>query len=185
MKNNFFLDMKIVTILLVVFLLVRQSDAQPTVMDPAPNMHKMSFMTGEWQGEGWSMTRAGKNLSHITEKVECKLGCNLLVVSGLGTKTDSTTNEVSIVHEAFGVITYDKAADKHMIRAYKNEDVVVTDIVFLEEKLFQWSIPAPGGTVRFTVDFRQPDTWKEFGEYSQDGATWWKSMEMELRKVKN
>lgn len=140
-------------------------------------------MVGEWQGEGWSMTRTGKESSEINEKVECKLDCNLLIVSGKGIRTDAVTKETIVVHEAFGVITYDKESGKYMIRAHKTGQIVDTELVFLEEKLFQWSIPAPGGSVRFTVDFRQPSIWKETGEYSKDGINWMKSMEMELRQI--
>jgi hypothetical protein len=146
--------------------------------------NQLSYMVGEWHGEGWQMSRSGRETSMIKEIVECKLDCNLIVVSGLGTKTDPTTGVVTVVHEAFGVITYDHNSGKHMIRAYKGNDVIEAELVLLEEKVFQWSIPAPGGgTVRFTVDFTQPDVWKEKGEYSRDGVTWMPSMEMELRKV--
>lgn len=156
--------------------------AQTPSPDQNSDMSKLSFMVGEWEGEGWSMTRNGRETSRIHEKVECKLDCNILAVSGQGIKINPETMQSSIVHDAFGVITYDPGADRHMIRAYKQDNVVETEILFLEEKLFQWQIPAPGGNVRFTVDFRDEDTWKETGEFSRDGVNWMKSMEMELRK---
>ena len=149
----------------------------------AQDMNKLSFMVGDWVGNGWSMTRTGKVDSRVTEKVECKLDCNLLIVSGIGRKIDSLTLESKVIHEAFGVITYNKETGKYMIRAYKADHFVDTELIFLEEKLFQWSIPAPGGSVRFTVDFREPFIWKETGEFSRDGINWMKSMEMELRQV--
>lgn len=150
----------------------------------AQHMEKLSFMVGEWQGTGWSMTRSGKDSSAIKEKVECKLDCHLLAVSGQGTKVDPSTQESIIVHDAYGVITFDKETEKYNIRAYKKDNVVESELLFLDNRLFQWSIPAPGGVVRFTVDFTQPDMWKETGEFSRDGTTWMKSMEMELKRVR-
>ena len=151
----------------------------------AQPMEKLSFMVGEWQGTGWSMTRAGKESSIIKEKVECKLDCHILAVNGQGTRLDPSTQESVIVHDAFGVITFDNETGKYMIRAHKKDNVVDAELIFLADRLFQWSIPAPGGMVRFTVDFTQPGTWKETGEYSSDGITWMKSMEMELKKIEN
>lgn len=157
--------------------------SQEHLVEAGVPKNQLSYMVGEWHGEGWQMTRSGKETSTVKETVECKLDCNLIIVSGLGTKTNPTTGEVTVVHEAFGVITYDQNSNKHMIRAYKAGDVIEAEIVLLEERIFQWSIPAPGGgSVRFTVDFTQPDVWKEKGEYSRDGVTWMPSMEMELRK---
>lgn len=153
------------------------------LMTIAQPMEKLSFMAGEWQGTGWSMTRTGKENSIIKEKVECKLDCHLLAVNGQGTRVDSATKETIIVHDAFGVITFDNTTGKYMIRAHKKDNVVDSELIFLADRLFQWSIPAPGGMVRFTVDFTEPDTWKETGEYSRDGSTWMKSMEMELKRV--
>lgn len=157
--------------------------SQERLVEPGTPKNQLSFMVGEWHGEGWQMTRTGKETSMIKEIAECKLDCNIIAVSGLGTKTDPTTGETTVVHEAFGVITYDQNTGKHMIRAYKENDVIESEIVMLEKRIFQWSIPAPGGgTVRFTVDFTQPDVWKEKGEYSRDGVNWMPTMEMELKK---
>lgn len=158
--------------------------AQPSGPGAQAPGHKLSFMTGEWQGKGWIMTRTGKEFSQVTEKAECKLDCSIIVVSGQGVKVDSSSRESKIVHDAFGVITYDPKTGKYFIRAYKKEEVVESEIEFLEEKKIRWVLPIPSaGTVRFTVDFNTPGTWKETGEFSRDGITWMKTLEMELKKM--
>lgn len=100
------------------------------------------------------MTQNGKLLSQVTEKAECKLDCNIITVSGLGTRTDSLTNQTKVVHDAFGTITYDKATNQFYMRAYKTDNVIETAIEFIAEKTIRWKLEIPngGGTMRFTAD---------------------------------
>ena len=147
--------------------------------------NKLSFIAGEWQGTGWMMTRNGKEFSSVTEKAECKQNCSIIVVTGLGTKTDSLTNEIITVHDAFGIITYDKKTGEHFMRAYKNGEVTESEIEFIAEKIIRWSTHSPtGGAIRFTADFSEPGKWKERGEFSREGTNWMRILEMELEKKK-
>lgn len=143
-------------------------------------------MIGDWNGNGWLMTRSGKLPAVITEKAECKLDCEVIAFQGRGVRTDSATNTVVVVHDAYGVISFDKKLNKYMVRAYKKEGIVDSELEVIGEKIYRWKFDLPaGGTVRFTIDFSVPDVWKETGEFSRDGTTWMKSLDMELARVLN
>lgn len=98
---------------------------------------QLSFMTGEWKGKGWMMTQTGKQFTSITEKVECKLDCEIFTVAGIGTKTDSSTMKSMVVHDAFGIIAYDKANGKFSLRAYKKDNVTETELEIISEKVIR------------------------------------------------
>jgi len=170
-----------ILVLLIGINLLNAQTATTSIQNP---VDKLSFMIGEWEGSGWMMTREGKQTSIIKEKVECKLDCNILTVEGLGTKTDSVSQETVVVHDAFGVIFFDPQSNSLSIRAYKKEGVTESEIEFIEEKIIQWNLDIPDGSkVRFTVDFKTDDKWIEIGEFSRDGENWTKILGMELTKA--
>lgn len=147
------------------------------------SVRDLDFMVGEWEGHGWTMTRAGRSESETIEKVEYKLDSSIIVVEGLGTKTDSATQTTKVVHNAFGVIYCDRESNSLFMNAYKDGESTNSKIEFLEEKVIQWNLAIPDrGTVRFTVDFSDETKWIEIGEFSADGAHWRKFMGMELSR---
>ena len=167
----------ILTFLLQALILFGQNS------DDENSMSKLSFIVGEWHGKEWMMTKNGKQLSEVTEIAECKQNCNIIIVTGLGIKTDSLTNKSQTVHDAFGVISFDKKAGKYMMRAYRNGEATDSELKIISDKKIQWDIStSTGGKVRFTTDFNIRDKWTEIGEFSQDEVKWMKMMEMELVK---
>src|SRR6185436_7802575 len=91
----------------------------------------LDFIKGEWKGAGWMMTEKGRTNSNITEKVQCKLDCSVYLSEGLGTRFDSITNKNIVVHDAFGIISYDKVKEKWVIRAFKKEGISESELEFL------------------------------------------------------
>ncbi|MFD2823368.1 hypothetical protein ACFS5M_06780 [Lacinutrix iliipiscaria] len=178
--------MKKITLYLLFFLIgihfaLAQNDS---IKDPI-TIDKLNFMVGEWKGTGWMMTRNGKETTEITEKVEYKLENDIMVVEGLGTKTDSITKETKIVHDAFGVIFFDLKSNSLMINAYKKGEFIQSEIVLIEDKIIQWNMDIPNrGKVRFTVNFNTENKWLEIGEFSRDGTNWMTFLEMNLEKIK-
>lgn len=159
--------------------------AQNDSLNHKATIDKLDFMIGEWEGNGWMMTRNGKENAKINEKVQYKLENDIMVVEGLGTKTDSITNEQKIVHNAFGIIFFDTKANSLMIDAYKEGESIQSKIEFIEEKIIQWKMDIPNqGKVKFTVDFSTNNKWIEIGEFSRDGENWMKFLEMNLDKIK-
>lgn len=111
----------------IVFLFVIITQIN-TLMQAQKESHPFAFMFGTWKGQGIISSPEGKKITDITEHVYCKLGCSIIVVEGLGTRTDSSTGEKTIVHDAFGIITQNKETKQWFMRAYRNEDVIDVEV---------------------------------------------------------
>ncbi len=155
-------------------------DAKPATMD------KLKFLLGEWEGTGWRLNQRGKMYTKAFEKVKCKADCMIFVVEGLGIKTDSVNKKDQVVHDAFGVISYDAKTNAYSLRAYTKDGLTDSPIEFLEDKLIMWIMDMPAGKIKFTADFRTPNKWIEWGEFSRDGGqTWMKFLETDLTRVRD
>jgi hypothetical protein len=153
--------------------------------EPVTNaMEPLNFMLGKWEGHAWTMTREGKMESKINENIYCKTNCNIMVAEGLGTKIDPETNEIIVVHDAFGVMYVDPETKKMTLRAYKDNKITTSEIEIIEDKVIRWKMTIPNqGTARFTSDYSKENTWVEVGEFSRDGETWMQFLGMELTRI--
>ena len=144
----------------------------------------IDFMIGTWEGDAWKMMPTGKEVTTMKETVQCKIGCDVLVVDGLGIRINGATGKEEVVHEAFGVITYDKASGSWMMKAYTKYGSVESVVKFLGEKTIQWNMTLPDKSIiYYTADYSKENTWHETGEMSRDGgATKFQVMEMTLTK---
>lgn len=153
--------------------------------EPVTNqMEPLSFMLGQWEGDSWSMTREGRVESKIKEHIYCKTDCNIMIAEGLGTKIDPETNETIVVHDAYGVMYVDPETSNLTLRAYKDSEIVESEIELIEDKIIRWKMVIPNqGTVRFTSDYSKEDKWIEIGEFSKDGENWMQFLGMDLTKI--
>lgn len=152
--------------------------------NPAVNKEKMNAFAGwvgRWQGEGSIQMGPGEpKKSTVDEKIEMKLDGTILVVEGVG------KSEGVVVHNAFGVISYDPASSQYKFKTYTKEGRSADGWFNVTgENKYQWGFDVPGGKIRYsiTIDPNQK-TWNEIGEFLRDsGATYAKFFEMNLKKV--
>lgn len=178
----------IISIVFLTLALGQKSKAQEQKPSAAhiEGMKKLSFLVGEWKGEGWNEFVPGQRRSSpITENVRSKLGGVVLLIEGLGmTKVPGKQEEV-VVHNALGVISYDSKAQVYRVRSYLMNGQSVDAEAKFTDGGFQWGFqPAPTMHMRYTVKLNEKGEWFEVGELSQDGNTWRKFHEMTLQKVK-
>lgn len=130
------------------------------------------------------MMPTGKEITTMKETVQCKLSCDVFVVDGLGIRINGTTGKEEVVHEAFGVITYDAASGNWIMKAYTKYGSVESVVKLLGEKTIQWNMTLPDKSIiYYTADFSKENTWHETGEMSRDGgATKFQIMEMTLTR---
>lgn len=148
-----------------------------------PEIKNLDFMKGTWEGSGWKMMKTGKEYSDIVEKVQCKLDCSMFIVDGLGTKIDSATLQKKTVHEAFGVIYFDKPQSKWMMRAHTKYGAADSEIEFLGDKKIGWKLVLPDNSIiKYTTDFSTEGKWLEKGEMTKDGKSWFQIMEISLTR---
>lgn len=149
-------------------------------------MQKLTYWVGEWEGSGWSMRGPGQRTEFtVHESVQSKLGGVVLLVQGLGKGKDAAGAE-TVGHDALAVVSFDPKAAAYRFRHYTMQgtsgeaDLVITD------KGMQWELVGEGQAfrMRFHIEI-QGDTWHEYGEFSRDGQTWMRTMEMTLQRVKS
>ncbi|MBL7772779.1 MAG: hypothetical protein JNM95_07960 [Chitinophagaceae bacterium] len=168
-------------IITVIYILMQTTMLSQVQSETNP----LSFMFGTWKGRGIISSPEGKKETDITEQVSSKLNGSIVVVEGLGTRTDASTGQKQVVHDAFGILTQDKTTKRWMMRAYRNDEVIDVEVTIVAAHTIRWEMPLPhnAGNMRFTTDFSEPRTWKGTGEYSRDGKEWMVVMETNLTKV--
>ena len=167
-------------LLACLFMVCLRSTAQDSTSQLQPP--NLDFIKGRWEGTGWSMTEKGKTNSSIVENVYCKIDCSVYIAEGRGMRYDTINMKEVLVHEAYGVMAFDKTKEKWVLRAYKKGMVTESELEFISDKKFIWSLVIPGqGTVRYTTDY-STGKWVENGEFSRDGKSWMPIMSMTLER---
>ncbi len=145
---------------------------------------EMLFMCGTWKGEGWILQNRQRHTFIQEEMIMAKIDSQVLVVDGIGFAKDSFPDKKHVIHQAFGVIAFNPDLGTVSMLSYsavggKKE----TPMKRIGEKQLQWSFKDErGGTVRFSEDFSEEGVWKEKGEYSFDGKSWFPFFEMQLTR---
>ncbi len=137
-------------------------------------LQPLAFLVGTWEGEGWMMMGRGqRSTSQVIETAQWKLDGTVLLVEGLGTRTDEN-GDTHTVHNAMGVISYDAATQNYLFRAYRTGGQYVDADVTMTDSTLVWQFEAPhAGIIRYALDLIDPNRWQENGEMSRDGGTTW------------
>lgn len=179
MKNVMF------TFIAIAGLAIGKSYAQAMDMSK-PVKEKMaafSHWTGRWKGEGVQYRGPQAAKSSVDEVIESKLDGTVLLINGIGKKSEGGTEIV--VHEALGVLTYDAFKNEYKFRSWLRSGLT-TEAWFniTGDNKYQWGFDTPNGKIKYSITIDPvKKTWNEIGEFSQDGTNWMKFFEMNLTKV--
>ncbi|HWM84497.1 MAG TPA: hypothetical protein VNO33_01640 [Kofleriaceae bacterium] len=152
---------------------------------PKPELAAIAEMVGEWRGDGWVDTPSGKRERFVqSEKIRCAVDGEVLLVEGLGHADTGGGAPGRIVHQALGVISYDRATAVHRMRAFSaGRPTVDSDLVPGEAGELVWGMTVGGNTkIRFRIRIAG-GKWREIGEMSHQGSPWRAFLEMNLRRV--
>lgn len=177
---------KIVIASMLVLFSLASVQAQTPGSEGREAMKKLSFLIGQWKGEGWAQMGPGQRQTLTAlETVQSRLGGEVLLIEGLG-KNKAEGNQPEVIgHDAIAFIYYDEKAKLFRFQAHRAGGIVVDTEAKLNDRGFEWLLPNEhGGTVRFTMKLNDKGEWFEIGEASRDGKTWYKFMEMTLQRVK-
>ncbi len=141
--------------------------AQPPA-PPAPEvraaMEKLAWLEGEWRGEGWRATSAGKETFQVSERTHFHLDGLVLVVHGRGWSADDEGNEIE-GHKAFGVMSYDAFAKTYRFDAFVKDGYQSRSEPQVGENEYRWSHPAgPDAEMRYHAWLSEDGEWIESGE---------------------
>ena len=141
---------------------------------------------GQWQGSGWMQMGPGepKKFS-VDETVQSKLDATIILIEGIGKGKDAQTNTEIVVHHALAILSYDPASDKYKFKSHiKNDRITEAWFTVSGDNKFQWGFDTPQGKIRYSITIDPAaTTWLEAGEFSNDGNTWRKFFEMNLKKI--
>jgi hypothetical protein len=143
-------------------------------------MAPLAWLIGEWEGEGVSMSPAGRSVATVRERVEGRINGRVLVIEGIG-REPAADGMGRVVHHAFGLLTYDPERKRYAFRALRDGGVIDAETV-LEDGVFTWGFAVPGGRIRFRIR-QENGEWVETGEYAADGSAWRQMLEMRLRRI--
>jgi hypothetical protein len=145
-------------------------------------IEKLSFMIGSWRGDAWQMQGPGNRVeTRMHEVVTLGPGGAVLLVEGKGEIPGEGGSDGRVVHHAFGIISFDPGRNSYTLRSYLANGMLGDfDLVPVEGGVM-WSREVPGGRIRYTAKYGNGE-WHEIGEFSRDGTTWSKMMEMRLKK---
>jgi hypothetical protein len=182
--------MKLLSLIIVLFAYLSAdiafAQAPANTGEHKKKLEIFSNWIGQWKGQG-TIQRGPNNSSSsdVTEDIEMKLDGSLVVMEGIGKKLDEQTKSEKIVHHAFGILSYDTNAGKYRLKTYLAEGMTA-DAWFnvMGDNKYQWGFDVPQGKIRYTITIDPvAKTWQEIGEFSSDEKTWYKTFEMNLKKV--
>lgn len=158
---------------------------QANVATQREAMKKLEVWVGEWKGPGWFRVGANEKRDFTNhETIEWRLGGLALVVEGKGKTRNPTTGVETDTHNALGVVSYDDKTKRYRFWNYRAGEAPSEDELKLADGGFYWERRLPRGFLKFTLKF-EGDTWRETGEFSNDGKTWTPIMDMTLTRQKS
>lgn len=158
--------------------LAAQAPKPPDTALQKAEIAKLSWMVGTWEGEAWIQRGPERTEVSQRESVSARLDGLALLVEGEGRSRGDASK---VLFRALGVITWDAYAGGARLSSWTGEGYGSVSPMTITPSGFTWELTTPGGKVRYTAT-HAAGVWTEIGEWSADGATWSKFMEMNLRK---
>jgi hypothetical protein len=177
--------MKKIFVLLLLCTFPSSLLAQGSVSAQREAIKKFDFLVGQWKGSGWNEQAPGqRHTFSINETVQSKLGGLVLLIEGIGKAKMPGDEEGPVMHQALATLSYDEQARRYRFISYTAEGRFGDNEARLIEGGLEWGFQIPqGGRIRFTIKLTPQGEWFEIGEFSQDGKTWRRFLEMTLRRV--
>jgi hypothetical protein len=177
--------MRVTVALFAVLMCVSVAHAQMQA-PPLEEMKKFEFLVGDWEGTGWmGFDPEQREDSRVTERAGYKLGGAVLVIEGIGRAGEPGTDSERVVHNALGIVSFDRDRGDYTMRAYRADGQYVDAWIKPDDDGLTWGFDIPGvGSMRYTMTINAQGQWHEIGEVSRDeGATWNQFFEMTLDKT--
>ena len=145
-------------------------------------MEKLAFLVGDWGGEASATVGRGQQIRlWQTEWVRPKLKGQILAVEGIGRRLPAT-GPADTIFNSWAVI--DWAPEKgYFMRSNVLDGRSGEFPVTVNDSGFVWGFEVMGGRVRYTMNLTPLGEWHEKGEFTRDGAQWFPTMEMRLKKT--
>lgn len=175
---------RVALVCLAILSISGSSHGQAVTPAGAPaEMKKLAFLVGKWEGTGSLRRGPGEPaVAQVTEVATFKLQGSVLLLEGRGVAKTPEGTEM-VVHDALAILSFDKSKSKFVIRTYRAGGEMLEPEIEVSEGKVVWQFDEPrAGRIRFTLSVGDDGLWREIGEASRDGKTWFKFFEMQLKK---
>src|SRR5581483_6050468 len=164
---------KVFALALLCTLCATASAQEPTATQKA-EMSKMSFLVGNWKGEGWIITPDGqRHTFKQTERIQSKLGGTAILIEGEGKSRVGDKGEEVTMFQSLAIINYDDRGKRYRFLSQTNQGYYNESEARVIEGGMEWGFRLPqGGRIRYTIKINEKGEWFEIGEFSQDEKAW-------------
>jgi hypothetical protein len=164
--------------LLVALPLAAQAPTPPDTAKMKAEIAKLSWMIGTWEGDAWIQHGQEKLEMRQKETVALRLDGLSLLIDGEGrAKSDPS----KVQYRALGVLYWDPYSNGAKLASWTGEGHAAFSSVTIGKESVIWELATPQSKIRYTAK-KVGAAWNEIGEWSADGKTWTKFMEMNLKK---
>jgi len=148
-------------------------------------MKKLSFLLGNWQGEGWIILAGGKRETfRQTERIVSKLDGTAILIEGEGKSRVGETQQQATMFQSLAIINYDETNKRYRFVSQTTQGRYGESEARLIDGGMEWGFRVPqGGRIRYTIKLTDKGEWFETGEFSADEKAWRKFHEMTLKRV--
>jgi len=149
---------------------------------------KAGFLVGEWEGEGWRLTRAGQRQKFLIKEIYRYRGNHdLLDMEGISRVIFPDGTPSPQKEYALGLLYYDRATREYRMWHYSDEgDVFTVKLdVDVEGKAGSYTRQnAGGGSYRFSIKIGEDGVWVSKAEIPNPDKSWLQVMEFRMTRVK-
>jgi hypothetical protein len=155
-------------------------EAAPTAQIDA--MKKLAWLEGTWEGSASFMTAAGASPAKSWERVALAAGGTALLIQGRHFGVGADGQAGPMLHDAAGLISFDERAARYRVVTQTREGRGGSFEGRVENGVFSWFIPRPGGHVRYDIARNDKGQWHEVGYSCSDGAPCVEFLRMTLER---
>ena len=137
---------------------------------PLDDIHGLAWLEGVWEGSATFMTPAGASPVKSWERVVRAAGGTALVIQGRHFSVGSDGQPGRLVHDAAALLTFDERTGRYRFVTQTAEGRSGSFEGRVENGVFSWFIPRPGGQVRYDIVRNDQGQWHELGFNCNDGA---------------
>lgn len=151
--------------------------------DPGPHreaMRRLGALLGDWEGDGWVASPAGRQAIRQYESVRYASGGTVLVIEGTArAKYGDAIGEV--VFDAFAVVSW-SADGGFRVRSYLGNGLYADRPIAVGDDGFTWEQQTPSGPIRYRLDWSGGE-WHEAGRMVRADGAEVPTMEFTMHRV--
>jgi len=142
-------------------------------------MKKLEFLAGKWSGEARAVRGSGETVEWLqTEEAEYKLDGLVLLIEGVGRKSDGQT-----LLQALAMISYDDASCTYRLRAFNDGRFLETEVKLLEDgQGMTWCFALGEVETRSVLRINEKGEWTERHEIALGGRPSKPLMDLTVRR---